>query len=194
MKLITFATVEEAQYTLEYFEARPISDGLYQYDLGMIAITGIGPFAAHIVATALSENVDEIINIGLAGSLNANLEVGTIHSVAKLSKYLWHPKGHEHAKKSLAGSLPAVTLKDSGLHLCTVDWPVVEEQLVDELRTTYDIVDMEGYSVAFAANALDKKCMVYKIISDHCSSDSSAQIRSLLGDLSRSIATFLGRD
>ena len=54
--------------------------------------------------------------------------------------------------------------------------------------TQWDLVDMEGYGVAFAAAALGKKCRMWKIISDFTSPEGRDLIRKHKKELSEKIA------
>lgn len=189
MKLICFATFEEAKATLELFQAQQVAIGLYSSSQALIAITGIGAFASHVVALALSENVEAIINIGLAGSYREDLEIGSIHPVARCSKFLWHPKGKEASQVCVAAGFAPLTLADTGLHLCTVDFP--QYAVSNEERALFDLVDMEGYGVAFAAEMKGMACQLYKIVSDHCTKETVSQIKERLPYLSEQMAHFL---
>ena len=188
MTLICFATFEEAESSLDLLKAKPVQSGLYQCALGFIAITGIGSFAAHVVTTALSESIDRIINIGLAGSQNKDLAFGSIHTIRKVSKFHWHPKGIDAARKTLAGTLPEIQLAESGLSLCTFDSPFYGE------LAGCDLVDMEGYGHAFAAQAIGKKCTLIKVVSDFCDKDSFAMIKTHLPELSKKMALYLSEE
>lgn len=189
MKLICFATHEEASHSLTRFNAEEVHTGLYKSDIGPIVITGIGPFAAHAVSMTLSEEIDCFLNIGLAGSLREDLAIGSIHPVASVSKFLWHPKGKDFANISFASQLPFLTLQDQGLRLCTADFPIYGE--TKELASLCDFVDMEGYGIALSAKVRNIECRLYKIISDHCSESSASQIKTRLPELSEQMACFL---
>lgn len=189
MKLICFATFEEAKATLELFEAQPVANGLYSSSRALFAITGIGSFASHVVTLALSENVEAIVNIGLAGSYRKELEIGSIHPINRCTKFLWHPKGKEASQACVAQGFAPLTLAKEGLHLCTVDFP--QYAVSDEERTEFDLVDMEGYGVAFTAEMKGIKCELYKIVSDHCTKKTASQIKERLPYLSEQMAQFL---
>jgi len=189
MKLVCFATFEEAKGTLDHFCPQKVNSGLYSSSRALFAITGIGPFASHIITLALSENIDEIINIGLAGSYRQDLEIGSIHPIRRCSKFLWHPKGKEASLISAAASFAPLTLANEGLELVTVDFPqyIAKGPLAEE----FDLVDMEGYGIAIAAEMKGIPCKLYKIVSDHCSEKSVSQIQAKLTHLSEQMAKFL---
>ncbi len=181
MKLITFATSEEADTTLRKTNAKSLHSGLFSSDIGLIAITGIGPFATHATLLELKDEFETIINIGIAGALNKDLLLGTIYSVAVAHKYLWHPKGPETKEV-----FHPLALQNSGLKLLTLDFP-----LYKSIDGEYDLVDMEGYAAAYSAKALGKKCQIFKLVSDYCTRDSSSQIAENINKYSNLIAEFL---
>ncbi len=183
MKLITFATYEEASETLTSCNAKKLTPSLYSSDIGRIVITGIGPFATFATLLELQNEYETIINIGLAGALRKDLELGTIYSVANTNKHLWHPKGPE--SKAI---FPALSLQNNGLKLVTTDFPVYDTSIFDG---QYDLVDMEGYAAAFSAKTLGKKCQLFKLVSDYCTAETSSQIAKNIGSYSALIASFL---
>lgn len=183
--MITFATFEEAEATLQLFNAKNLKPGLYESDIGFIAITGIGPFAAFHTLQRLE--FDEIINIGLAGSLREDLTLGSIHPIATCKKHLWHPRGIEAAQHSLASSCSTLHLNKEGLHLSTVDFPLHGNHHLFDC----DLIDMEGYSVALLASIKQKPCKLYKLISDYCNKDTFSTIKTHLPIYSHNIALFL---
>ena len=191
MKLIIFATAEEAEHSLTTFHAQPIKIGLYQSKIGLIGITGIGPYAAAYAVSAIAKeyNIKEIMNIGFAGSLNSALELGSIWPISSCSKYLWHPKGHTAAQNCLAGEINCLRLQQDGLVLSTVDFPLYENPA--HLANVCDLIDMEGYAIAQVARSLEIPCTLYKLVSDYCTPNSLSQIRNNMRTYSQIISSFL---
>ncbi len=185
MKLITFATNEEAKEALALFKAHAIKPGLYTSEIGLIAITGIGPFAAFTALSNLKESFDSVINIGLAGSRLPELEVGSIHSIALCKKYCWNPEAS--SEKTLSHGFADLTFATQGRSLTTLDFPLY----APNSNITSDLVDMEGYGIALAAMSRDLPCSLYKLVSDHCSKDSSSQMKNNIREYSHKIASFL---
>ncbi len=169
MKLITFATYEEAEATLLNLKSETVH----------VAITGIGSFAAYTALLGLIKEYDHIINIGLAGALKPNLPLGSIHPVATVGKYAWHPKGPEKRFED-------ISLQKDGLHLLTFDFPVNEKKEYEA-----DLVDMEGYGIALAAKNYGKKCELYKLVSDHCTNESGSQIANNIKRYSQLISDYI---
>lgn len=184
MQLITFATYEEAQGSLDLFKAKEIKRGFYESDIGYIAITGIGPFAAFYSLQNI--NFDQIVNIGLAGSLRDDIILGSIHPVASCQKHAWHPKGTD---SSLASDFPTLILENKGLRLRTLDFPLYNGH--DSLRNECDLIDMEGYGIALIAKTKQKPCKLYKLVSDYCNKESSLVIKNKIDEYSRKIALYL---
>lgn len=184
MRLITFATIEEAESTLNNFNAKNIKAGLYTSDIGLLAITGIGSFAAYMYLKQMNQPYSLIVNIGIAGSLESALESGSIHPIKNLYKPLWHPKG-----TYFSPLFQEINTGTDGLRLATLDFPLYS--IKAELAPQADLVDMEGYAIALFATQEGKECQVYKLVSDHCSEDSSLIIKNNIREYSRSIATFL---
>ncbi|MCE5295249.1 MAG: hypothetical protein LLF94_11655 [Chlamydiales bacterium] len=191
MKLITFATVEEAEHTLATFDAQFIKTGLYQSTIGYIGITGIGPFAAAFAIQAIHNtyNIKEVINIGFAGSLNPKLELGSIWPISSCSKHLWHPKGHIAAQNCLANEITTLALQTDGVSLSTVDFPLYETPA--HLIDVCDLIDMEGYAIAQAALSLGLPCTLYKLVSDYCTSTSLSEIKNNMRKYSQIVSSFL---
>jgi nucleoside phosphorylase len=75
-----------------------------------------------------------------------------------------------------------------GDKLISSDFPIHDETLRKNLGTEWDLVDMEGYGVAFAAHALGKKCRIWKIISDFALTGGRSLIRKNKTLLSEKIA------
>src|SRR5262249_7982146 len=125
LDLLVFATIEEAEATIDLLKART-SDArpwLYEHDRGFLLITGIGPFASFVSLHTLKFQVDTIYNFGLAGALRPTFELGQIYCVSKCSKLLWHPKGAEIAKAPHICS-EVLLAAPRGLSLISSDIPI----------------------------------------------------------------------
>lgn len=192
MKLITFATINEAAASLSSFDAKLLQTGLYSSTIGLIAITGIGSYAASAALKRIPYDFDSIINIGLAGSVRPELELGSMHAITTCKKHLWHPQGQTAALNSLAALLEDIHLDANGLTLSTLDFPL--HDVPDTLKNSTDLVDMEGYAIALEASLLGKKCQLYKLVSDHCTGQTVSQIKNNMGKYSQLIARFLNNN
>ncbi len=173
MKLITFATYKEAECTLQLFDAKQKGPTLYECPIGIIAITGMGPQNTEEFLKNFSSTITSVINIGLAGALKEELLAGSIHQIAICSRP--------------GVDLPSLVLKNEGLHLATCDVP----QYTTQLKDRYDLVDMEGYSVAAFAKQNTIPCELIKLISDHCTTMTSQKIRANMKAYSEIIANFI---
>ncbi len=173
MKLITFATYREAEATLQLFNAKQETETLYTSPIGLIAITGMGPYNTANFLKTIHHPISHILNIGLAGALKEELLAESIYSIGICSHH--------------GSNLAPLVLKNEGLHLATCDVP----QYTTLLQDRYDLVDMEGYSVAAFAKAHSIPCEIIKLISDHCTHMTAQKIRANMKHYSEIIANFL---
>jgi hypothetical protein len=98
--------------------------------------------------------------------------------------------GKAHAQQAVAGKLlPQIPLQATGLRLLTLDFPLYKTD--PEVQAITDLVDMEGYPHAYLASQLQMPCEIYKLITDHCTKETSQQIRQNLEHFSELIANFL---
>lgn len=174
--LIVFATWREAEASIEQLQATPlIKEELYTFPGGHLLITGMGTLAAATKIITYSHLSDEIWNIGVAGSFHSH-PLQSIFPIHTISKWMakWHPDLHT---------------KQSGLRLLTTDLPIHDATLRDSLRDSYDLVDMEGYGCAFAAQMTGKPLLVWKCISDFA--EDAAVLHAHLHACSQHIAAFL---
>lgn len=200
--LFVFATIEEAIPTIDLLAARPtaLCKWLYEWNKGFLIITGIGSFSSFICLNAISEQIDMIHNFGVAGALQQTLELGTIHTISKCSKLLWHPKGVEATKETAAFDVCSEVCleakKGTSLvsSLVSSDFPVYAEKDVAALSKNFDLVDMEGYAVAFFARMQKKPCQLHKVVSDYCNASSPSLIKQGLKKHSEKIAQFIDND
>lgn len=161
MKLFITATINEAQAVIKKFNAKASSENVYSFNQGVIVISGMGSLSSLKAVLEHGKNATEIYNLGLAGSLNGNLELGQIVEVACVDKYI--PFDDPIAKKAFP------TLGGQGLKLVTSDFPLHDAAIRKKWAEAWDLVDMEGYGVAFGAKELGKKYRLIKIISDFAS-------------------------
>jgi adenosylhomocysteine nucleosidase len=181
--LIIFAQFAEAKSLIEQTGATAVegiylniwSEGLqpslYQFTRGFIVLCGLGIHSAQMAAAKYAELGEEIWNLGLAGSLRDTFSIGDIQEVNTVGKYVPVSDGSLDcvSEDCLSTVLPAFKLQASGMKLISSDFPIHDEQHNLHLKTKWDLVDMEGYGIAYAAAALGKKCRMWKIISDFAS-------------------------
>lgn len=185
MIALLFATHEEAASLLSKTKAclLPELPGSYSSSFGVIAITGIGPFAAAVATHRLLSElpIKKIYNFGLAGALSSSFSIGSLHEIRKVAKDTWHPKGPLESSKSIAAkSFVEIEFADvQGPSLLTCDRPVYEN-ISPKFDLGFDLVDMEGYAIAWQAKQFQIPCHLYKLVSDFCSQASSKQIEAHL--------------
>ncbi|WP_424807392.1 nucleosidase [Rhodococcus sp. 27YEA15] len=151
--LVVSATRAEARYVPRDWE---------------LLITGIGKVgAATAVAGALGKfepgGLPLVVNIGTAGALHAHhggLYVpGTVLN-HDISADAIRALGHDVADR--------ITLADGDESvLATGDAFIADAATRDVLAQRADLVDMEGFAVAYAAQAAGARCRLVKHVSDH---------------------------
>ena len=201
--LIIFAQVAEAKALLRLTAAAPIdgemtsiwSEGeqvcLYQFDQGYIAISGVGIHAAQMAVAKYSHLCEEVWNVGLAGSLREELLLGELRSIDTVGKYIPIDERtlDEKSQECLAFTVPHLSLRGEQGRLISSDFPVHDPSHRHSLGKAWDLVDMEGYGIAFAARALGKTCRMWKIVSDFASPGGRELIRKHKDELSTRLAT-----
>lgn len=166
MRIILFATLKEAQPTLDLFEAIPIQEEIYAYKEGKIIISGMGMLAACAALAPHLAEATEIINPGLAGALDDSLELGYLATIGEVSLHLSHLNEIDPFSQQLAMKCyPPVKLGE-GPGLVTSMIPVHEGFLKTEMAKRGLLVDMEGYGVAYMARQANIPCTLLKIVSD----------------------------
>ncbi|CAB4912596.1 unannotated protein [freshwater metagenome] len=126
-------------------------------------ICGIGKVrAATAVATIMTAGrPSEILNLGTAGALTEGLQ-GT-HTVGLVTQHDFD----DEAIHALVGTHHGAPIElGEGLRLATGDRFIAGGPLREQLAATHDLVDMEGYAVAAAAQAADVPVRLVKHVSD----------------------------
>lgn len=166
--LYVFATAEEAAISLE----RGLSSVLI---CGMQPIPSAVALMRHLCFNTCSE----VINIGFAGSLKDHHRFGEIYAIDTLGK-LHHPE----LKVAASSPFPKAAL-------FTSDYPIHSQTTRKSLGKNYDLVDMEGWALAWTCQEFGIPCRFFKIVSDFCSKTTPQEIRAKSKELSRIIdATF----
>lgn len=189
-QLIAFASLWEAQNTLDALDAQPLVDGhLYSFSAGKIVITGKGVVAAAVAVAKHADDVDAIWNIGVTGALHPEYSLGTVMPIQHVSKHLSLPSHLDsHSEDVAAKTSPPLTLPQEGRRLISSDYPIHDAALRQSLAQHADVVDMEGYGVVAAAQYAGKPCMLRKVVSDFCQSQGWQVIHQQKNTLSAQMA------
>lgn len=150
--LVVSATKAEAAYVPQEFE---------------LVIIGIGKVsAATAVASALAryapDDLPLVVNIGTAGALHTHhggLFVPGVVINHDISSEAIRAFGHDIADR-------LVLADGDNSVLATGDAFISDAAVRDALATRADLVDMEGFSVAYAAQAAGARCRLVKHVSD----------------------------
>lgn len=193
MKLLLFAQYSEAEATINLLKAKAqpnsqkqiwsegIIPTLYTYDDGMIVITDVGLYPAAAAVANYGPQCTEIWNLGLAGTLDDTLEIGALLPIHRIGKYI--PIDNRHR------TMPTdLKLGDEGPSLVSSEFPVHEYVHRNRLAAHYDLVDMEGYAIAYMAQSLGIKCQMWKIVSDFASPGGRELIAKNKSKLSQKLA------
>lgn len=131
-----------------------------------LLVTGIGKTAAAAATARALAGYDDpgrvtVLNVGTAGALRVGLE--GLHEVGRvlnhdISADLVRALGHDPREWLELGTTGAV--------LATGDVFVADPEVRDRLAERADLVDMEGYAVAWAAREAGADCRLVKHVSD----------------------------
>lgn len=164
MKLLTFAHRGEAQAFLSAENYRPVEfifDGLLKSDSHYLLITGEGVQStsekAIATLTRFGEEIDEVMNLGVAGSLNE-----------KIKKYdlVWVRTSFAHHAEKLEFKSFTSDSSKAGHDCMTAFARVLNPDEKKKLSLFADLVDRELWAVASAAHLFKKPFRALKIVSD----------------------------
>lgn len=175
MKLLTFAHRAEAQSFFSAFDFNPVEfffDGLFLSEDFYLLITGEGLKAASektvSVLTRFSDSIDEVINMGVAGSLTIKLKKNDLVWVR--SAYCASSDGVDFQSfKTQSGAAQADCL--------SVHERIFEFDKRVKLSSFAEIIDRELWSVASACSLFKKPFFSLKIISDDLNSNTPETTR-----------------
>lgn len=180
-RLLLFALLHEAEETIKRLQARAVSKSCYLYDSGKIVLTGLGSYAA--MSAVFTHPSNEIWNLGLAGALAEDLPIGEVATIGHVEKYVPHAALDEHAQNLMYSHLLPIRLEGT-YRLATSDFPIHAK----EHRPNCELVDMEGYGIAYAAKCLKRPCRIWKVISDFAGPGGPALILKHKKELSKRLA------
>jgi nucleoside phosphorylase len=167
MKLLTFAHRGEALAFFKYFEFESVDfffNGLFKSNDYYLLLTDEGPHAATeksmATLTRFSSEIDEVINLGVAGSLTLKYK---IHDLLWIRTSMAH-----HAEKLEFKSYSSNGL-NSQVDCMSASSRVLSASERHKLSLFADIVDRELWAVASAATFFKLPFSSLKIISDDLS-------------------------
>ena len=154
-------------------EAEPFLVDSKGWDVA-IEISGMGMRAAALATERLiAQDVLCVINAGVCGALNPNLNRGTVHRISTVCV--------EDFTQSL-------TLEENGLRLLSVEKPIFEKERREQGAKQADVVDMEGFSVAQVCQEKGVPCLLIKGITDFGDSDGKADIQIHIQQVSKQVS------
>jgi adenosylhomocysteine nucleosidase len=164
---IIMATRMEAEPFLEglgmkELETRPFP--VYMGDDVFMAISGIGKVNAAMATGYACQKFDPacILNLGAAGSVNDSEELGRIYNIEKTVE----PDRIHFRTNSPCVQYPDIMDGFEKAILATRDNAVTDVNAFREIAAFAGLVDMEGASVVQASRRFDKKCLLFKFVSD----------------------------
>lgn len=186
--LLVFATLKEAESSIELLSAKLKYDdpSLHLFEGGALLITGMGALAAGAAVARLAQNFELIWNLGIAGALSKDLSIGEIVEVGSVAKWKGGLSLSAHSLSLFERAHPV--LGTGGLRLLTSDYPVHSKEIGKPLSREADLLDMEGYGIAFAAIQAGKPWRITKRISDLCAEDGPSLIPQELPKAARELA------
>lgn len=173
VKLLIFAHRGEAQAFFNEWELLPVNfyfTGLFKNKDHYLLITGEGPKDAGekttAVLAAFRPEISEVINIGIAGSLNPKLSVGD---------YAWVRSSY--AQNAKACEFKSFTIKNhNNIDCITAHSRVTTSEERKILSNFADIVDRELWSIASASHLFKIELSALKLISDESNSTDICQL------------------
>lgn len=178
--------MSEAVATIQRLHAREIKPNVYMFSNGYIVISGMGNLAAASFIALHGSNAKEIWNLGAAGCLTGTskpLEIFEISTV--INNPLLPDIIDVHSQKLYESLHPPIILSPQGKRLVSSHYPIHLPELREKLAQYADLIDMEGYGVAHAAEHLGVPCRQWKVVTDFCNAQGPDMIEKLLNDVSK---------
>ncbi len=127
----------------------------------VVCITGMGKEAARWGTEELLDTLelDEAVNIGIAGALGSEMEIGGLYRITETVDW---PEGQETAERLVAGRF--ADLPEA--RLVTSRKPVFSDEGRKALRAAGDLVDMEGAVIAQVCAEKGVPLTAVKCVSD----------------------------
>ena len=161
------ATDLESGPFIRAFKMREIEDRpfmIYGCDDIILTISGIGKANASMATTYICTNFapEWILNLGAAGATRESWELGKIYHIEKVI---------EPDRPHLGSVTPYIQTPDvlpgfQNAVLATQDKAVDDIETFQRIAPLADLVDMEGASVVQAGRRFEKRCLLFKFVSD----------------------------
>lgn len=156
-----------------------------------VLLTGMGKVnAATALATVLASGPHpaEVINLGTAGALRPGLD-GRIHLIGTVLQHDLDTRVlRQLTGQSFGGPL---TLAADGAVLATGDLFVSDPAARDRLAAAAELVDMEGYAVAVAAQRAGVPVRLVKYVSDEAGEGAAKAWRDSVDDCAVRLAAWV---
>lgn len=179
------AHLGEAQGVIEKYKLERIDSDLFKGQELILVLTGEGPFEAAIkTSLALGKYpVSKIINLGIAGALNPELQVGEIYSIR--THYL---------VQDYKPSFRTFVNTHQGHDCITSFERILNPDKANSLRGVGAIVDREAWGSAYAAKSAGIPFESYKLISDMAGTLGACElVRDNASEFSLKLALHLGK-
>jgi nucleoside phosphorylase len=176
---IVCAMREEVEKIINAFNLTKIKSQLdykiYQNNHITLIESSVGKVASTLATIILINkfNVDKLINIGLAGAIKP-IATGTayfIKSVNQHDAFMPFDDYQQDMYQSINCTVPKQT--DKTATLTTGDQFITDSS---KINTNADMVDMEGFAVAYVANRYNIPITLIKGVSDNANNSSEAEL------------------
>lgn len=169
-KLICFATYPEAHF---FFKKLDIvqREGVYRYRHSFcdILITGIGFYFVLQRLLPILNDYTQVYSLGIAGALDHRLPLFTPYSIASCHLEAFTKNRDTHSINLFYSNYPSIPINTHGKKLVSTLIPIHDKSIQEKwFKQGYDLVDMEGYFLAQLCHVVNKKCMLYRVVSDFC--------------------------
>ena len=169
MKLLTFAYRGEAQHFLKYDNYKSFDfefNGLYRNKENYVLITGEGLESTNKkmgeVLRQSNYSISKVINLGIAGALDSNLDLESIHSVKLIKK---ENENETFQSSDVYANIDCISALNR----------VLDETYKKTLSKRAQIVDRELWACAKVCNKYQVPIYSFKLISDYAGSKISLE-------------------
>lgn len=192
MKLLVFAHKGEASHFILKLNFKPkefVFPGLYSNGQDLLLLTGEGIQNATersaIVLATFSKNINKIINIGIAGSLDINIPVNQIKIISE---------SYKESNESIEPKKFKFNESGSSWRCVSANDRVLDLDYAQRLARHADIVDRELWAIASCAKLFQLPVSAIKLISDNTLQESHKEqcqdIKALAKKMSESLFDF----